>query len=52
MIDDEIDSDFDSIIAIINEIDTKSSAHDLKIKLRIHKDEYYKKVNSGIKSHP
>ncbi len=48
MIDDEIDDDFNNIIAIINETDTKPAAQDLKIKLRIHKDEYYKKVNSVL----
>ena len=48
MIDDEIDNDYKSIIAIINETDTKPAAHNLKIKLRIHKDEYYQKVNSVL----
>lgn len=48
MIDDEIDDDFNNIIAIINEAEKKPAAHDLKIKLRIHKDEYYKKVNSVL----
>lgn len=48
MIDDEIDDDYNSIVAIINEPDTKPEAHNLKIKLRIHKDEYYQKVNSVL----
>jgi para-aminobenzoate synthetase component 1 len=45
MIDDEIDSDFESI----KQLKTPSinnSNDDIKIKLRIHKDEYYQKVNS------
>ncbi len=48
MIDDEINNDFNSIIAIINETDANPAACDLKIKLRIHKDEYYQKVNSVL----
>ena len=48
MIDDEIDDDFNTINAVINKVDTEPITHDLKIKLRIHKDEYYQKVNSVL----
>ena len=46
MVDDEIESDFNTICA--TKITTKPSDSDekIKIKLRIHKDEYYSKVNT------
>ena len=46
MVDDEIDTDFDEII---NAVSTTSIHHeDIKIKLRIHKDEYYHKVEQML----
>jgi len=48
MINDEIDDDFNSIVASKHAPNAEPAAHDLKIKLRIHKDEYYKKVNSVL----
>ena len=45
MIDDEIDFDFEAI-SKINVNQEKSSSEEIKIKLRIHKDEYYQKVTS------
>ena len=46
MVDDEIESDFNTICA--RKITTKPSDSDekIKIKLRIHKDEYYSKVHT------
>lgn len=51
MIDDEITKDFEKIqnINLITENNTASNQKDVKIKLRIHKDEYYKKVNRILK---
>ena len=46
MIDDEIDFDFEAIKNQAFEIETNPENYGLKIKLRIHKDEYYQKVNS------
>ncbi|PKH50286.1 aminodeoxychorismate synthase component I [Tenacibaculum sp. Bg11-29] len=51
MIDDELEEDFEEIIAtnIITsskEIKNTSKEEKIKIKLRIHKDQYYKKVNT------
>ena len=46
MIDDQIDNDFNQISSTQNNIDKKISEQELKIKLRIHKDEYYQKVNT------
>ncbi len=48
MINDEIDNDYNSIVASTHATNAEPAAHDLKIKLRIHKDEYYKKVNSVL----
>ena len=48
MIDDEIDDDFNNIKNLVDEINSEPTDHDLKIKLRIHKDEYYQKVNSVL----
>ncbi len=45
MVDDEIESDFEEIQKSKNP-SIQSSTSNIKIKLRIHKDEYYKKVNS------
>ena len=48
MVDDEIESDF-STICSTKVIDTSSdSDENIKIKLRIHKDEYYSKVNKVL----
>ncbi|WP_405564566.1 anthranilate synthase component I family protein [Polaribacter sp. Asnod6-C07] len=44
MVDDEMDSDFEAIQKIKN-ITTQKSENDIKIKLRVHKDEYHQKVN-------
>lgn len=44
MVDDEMDSDFDAIQKSKNPKIQKSKK-DIKIKLRIHKDEYHQKVN-------
>jgi para-aminobenzoate synthetase component 1 len=48
MIDDEIEEDFNNINSIINKADGNTNTHDLKIKLRIHKDEYHQKVNTVL----
>jgi para-aminobenzoate synthetase component 1 len=48
MIDDEIDTDFEIIQNIELEVE-KSIKNDLKIKLRIHKDEYHQKVSEVLK---
>jgi len=44
MIDDEIDTDFEAILAIELNQKLKVSQEEIKVKLRIHKDEYYQKV--------
>ncbi|APZ46144.1 aminodeoxychorismate synthase component I [Polaribacter reichenbachii] len=44
MVDDEIESDFEAIQKSEN-LTIKKSENDIKIKLRIHKDEYHQKVN-------
>lgn len=44
MVDDEIETDLKDIQNFKHEI-SKPSVEDVKIKLRIHKDEYYQKVN-------
>ncbi len=54
MIDDEIESDFEAITKLSPQNfspqeDIGSAKPDIKIKLRIHKDEYYQKVNSILK---
>ena len=49
MIDDELEEDFEDIISTNTHINNNRSEEllkDIKIKLRIHKDEYYKKVNT------
>ncbi|WP_237276529.1 aminodeoxychorismate synthase component I [Tenacibaculum ovolyticum] len=49
MIDDELEEDFEDIISTNTHINNNKSEEllkDIKIKLRIHKDEYYKKVNT------
>lgn len=50
MIDDEIDTDFEAILAIELEQELKFSQEEIKVKLRIHKDEYYQKAHT-ILSH-
>ncbi|MCH3881752.1 MULTISPECIES: anthranilate synthase component I family protein [Tenacibaculum] len=47
MIDDEIEEDFEEIIQYSNPIIQESNS-DIKIKLRIHKDEYHKKVEKML----
>ena len=49
MIDDEIDSDFESIKNIEINSNKNNSNDELKIKLRIHKNEYYQKVSEVLK---
>jgi len=44
MIDDEIDTDFEAILAIELNQKLKVSQEEIKVKLRIRKDEYYQKV--------
>lgn len=46
MIDDEINHDFEMIKNMM--IDQSNEQRDIKIKLRIHKDEYYKKVSKVL----
>ncbi len=46
LVEDEIESDFQEIIHTSTQ--TAEQKQDLKIKLRIHKDEYYKKVHSVL----
>ncbi len=53
MVDDEIESDFEEISNLTfqtqsRNLKNKTSNSDIKIKLRIHKDEYYAKVNKII----
>ena len=49
MIDDEIEEDFEEISSYNFQPKLKSkNTNDLKIKLRIHKDEYHQKVNSVL----
>jgi para-aminobenzoate synthetase component 1 len=48
MIDDEIDTDFETIVATKIHQEKKSTSEEIKIKLRIHKDEYYQKVNTVL----
>ncbi|MGJ8759662.1 MAG: anthranilate synthase component I family protein [Polaribacter sp.] len=47
MVDDEIDSDFDEILKSKNPA-IQQSKSDIKIKLRIHKDEYHAKVTEVL----
>ena len=47
MVDDEIDNDFQTIQQSKN-LKIQHSKNDLKIKLRIHKDEYHKKVEQML----
>ena len=47
MVDDEIESDFDEILKSKNTI-IQQSKSDIKIKLRIHKDEYHAKVTEVL----
>jgi para-aminobenzoate synthetase component 1 len=48
MVDDEIDDDFNEIMKTSFQTNVKDleKENDVKIKLRIHKDEYYQKVNT------
>lgn len=54
MIDDEIESDFEAICKMSNQtchtepIEVESKGLDIKIKLRIHKDEYHQKVTKVL----
>ncbi len=45
MVDDEIENDFNEIMNDIQEVPSTHAQEDVKIKLRIHKDEYYQKVH-------
>lgn len=49
MVDDDIEMDFSEIEAI-SMTQAKSTFNDIKIKLRIHKDEYFEKIN-GLLEH-
>lgn len=49
MIDDEIDTDFETILATKIHQEKKSPSEEIKIKLRIHKDEYFQKINTVLK---
>lgn len=50
MVDDEIDSDFESISKLPPRAQLSGfDSTEIKIKLRIHKDEYYQKINSILK---
>tara|TARA_R110001632_G_scaffold18408_1_gene57020 strand:- start:8314 stop:9612 length:1299 start_codon:yes stop_codon:yes gene_type:complete len=46
MIDDEIESDFEAICNLV--IEESQHQQEIKIKLRIHKDEYYQKVTKVL----
>ncbi|WP_397444597.1 anthranilate synthase component I family protein [Polaribacter sp. R77954] len=48
MVDDEMDSDFDDISKMSFRAQSRNlkSENDIKIKLRIHKEEYHKKINT------
>lgn len=46
MVDDDIENDLNSIESIMNTNETIE--HSIKIKLRIHKDDYFKKVNQML----
>ncbi len=51
MVDDEIDSDFKEITNLSTKKESKKNEHaeeKIKIKLRMHKDEYHQKVNSVL----
>ncbi|PNW28927.1 anthranilate synthase component I family protein [Formosa algae] len=47
MVDDEVESDL-AEIASLQRLDSVSKTHPVKIKLRIHKDAYFEKVNSML----
>ncbi|WP_024741536.1 anthranilate synthase component I family protein [Tenacibaculum maritimum] len=49
MVDDELEEDFDEIMEMNTAVAPSTREEDLKIKLRIHKDEYYKKVAMVLK---
>ncbi len=48
MIDDEIEDDFEQIIDFISKEEKEVASSEVKIKLRIHKDEYHQKVSKVI----
>ena len=49
MVDDELEEDFEEIIAVNPNLQTtKEVSKDVKIKLRIHKDEYHNKVSQVL----
>ncbi|MCG1034774.1 anthranilate synthase component I family protein [Polaribacter sargassicola] len=45
MVDDEIDDDFKEIKNFEKNINTQKETSEIKIKLRVHKDEYHTKIN-------
>ncbi len=47
MVDDEIDDDFKAILKI-KKLKEQQSSSEIKIKLKIHKDEYHKKVTNVL----
>ncbi len=50
MVDDEIDNDFDTIQKFsLTKLNQKNECSEIKIKLRIHKDEYHQKINKLLK---
>ena len=48
MVDDEIESDFEEITALKKQETSITEDSEIKIKLRIHKDEYYAKVTKVL----
>ncbi|MGJ8745448.1 anthranilate synthase component I family protein [Polaribacter sp.] len=48
MVDDEIENDFEEICAWFPKTEPKDVNNNIKIKLRIHKDDYYKKVTAVL----
>jgi len=48
MVDDEFESDLDEINNTVTSIEVEKSQSSIKIKLRIHKDEYFEKVGTML----
>ena len=48
MVDDEIEKDFTAISSLVLEEDKNEVSQDIKIKMRIFKDEYFRKVNKML----
>lgn len=48
MVDDEIEADFLSIVSSVTSSAVEKLQNPIKIKLRIHKDEYFEKVNNML----